>query len=174
MSKVIYHKHHIIPKHAGGTDDESNIAKLTVEEHAKAHKLLYEQYGRWQDKLAYQGLLGIISKQEIIRIKCSEAGKLGATITNSKDRKPRHYKPYKTDPEVTKQRISQLEILRKTHVMAAPKTYEFIYPNGTIEIVHNLKQFANGDTKLYKKLHKASQRDTPTKEGLIVKKFIPF
>jgi hypothetical protein len=32
--KTIYHKHHIIPKHMGGTDDLSNIAKLTIEEHA--------------------------------------------------------------------------------------------------------------------------------------------
>lgn len=24
------HKHHIIPKHAGGTDDASNIVELTV------------------------------------------------------------------------------------------------------------------------------------------------
>jgi hypothetical protein len=32
------HKHHIIPRHAGGTDDSSNIIELTVEEHAEEHK----------------------------------------------------------------------------------------------------------------------------------------
>ena len=51
------HKHHIIPKHAGGTDDPSNLVLLTVEDHAIAHKVLYGLYGRWQDKLAYEGLL---------------------------------------------------------------------------------------------------------------------
>lgn len=41
------HRHHIVPRHAGGTDDESNIQLLAVEEHAEAHRKLYEQYGRW-------------------------------------------------------------------------------------------------------------------------------
>ena len=50
------HKHHIIPKHAGGTDDPSNIVELTVEEHAEAHRKLYEKYGRWQDLSAWKGL----------------------------------------------------------------------------------------------------------------------
>jgi hypothetical protein len=63
---MIKHKHHIIPKHAGGTDDPSNIVELTIEEHAEAHRLLYEQYGRWQDKVAWQGLLGLISHEEIL------------------------------------------------------------------------------------------------------------
>ena len=50
------HKHHIIPKHAGGTDETDNLVELSVEEHAEAHRVLYEQYGRWQDKLAWLGL----------------------------------------------------------------------------------------------------------------------
>jgi hypothetical protein len=63
---TIYHKHHIIPRHAGGTDDPSNIVKLTVEEHAEAHRRLFEQYGRWQDELAWKGLTKMIGKEEII------------------------------------------------------------------------------------------------------------
>ena len=39
------HKHHIIPKHMGGTDDPSNLIELSVEEHAEAHKVLFEKYG---------------------------------------------------------------------------------------------------------------------------------
>ena len=60
------HKHHIIPKHDGGTDDESNLISLTVEEHAEAHKKLYKEHGRWQDKLAWQGLSKMIDREEII------------------------------------------------------------------------------------------------------------
>ena len=73
-NKTIYtHKHHIIPKHAGGTDDPSNLVELTIEEHAEAHRVLYEKYGRWQDKVAWQGLSGQITNQEASRIKISEA-----------------------------------------------------------------------------------------------------
>jgi len=61
------HKHHIIPKHAGGTDDPSNLIELSVEEHAEAHRVLYEQYGRWQDYYAWQGLSGRIGKEDLIR-----------------------------------------------------------------------------------------------------------
>ena len=32
------HKHHIIPRHMGGTDDPSNLIELTIEEHAEAHR----------------------------------------------------------------------------------------------------------------------------------------
>jgi len=58
------HWHHIVPKHAGGTDDPSNLVLLSVEEHAVEHKRLWEQYGRWQDKIAWKTLSGQISIQE--------------------------------------------------------------------------------------------------------------
>lgn len=69
------HKHHIIPKHAGGIDDASNIIELTIEQHAEEHRKLFEQYGRWQDYVAWQGLLGRIGKEEIHRMAASEANK---------------------------------------------------------------------------------------------------
>jgi|TARA_B110000879_G_scaffold86013_1_gene118758 hypothetical protein len=61
------HKHHIVPKHMGGTDDPSNLIELTVEEHAEAHRKLYEKNGRWQDKVAWQGLAGLIGHNEIMQ-----------------------------------------------------------------------------------------------------------
>lgn len=64
MSKTIYHVHHIIPKHAGGTNDPSNLIKLTIEEHAEAHKILWEQHGKQQDYIAWQALLGNITSEE--------------------------------------------------------------------------------------------------------------
>lgn len=51
----------------GGTDDPSNIVYLTVEEHALAHKKLWETYGKIEDKLAWDGLTGLISKSDIVR-----------------------------------------------------------------------------------------------------------
>ena len=73
---MIKHKHHIIPKHAGGTDELENIIELTVEEHAEAHRLLYEQYGRIEDKWAWLGLSGQIGKDELmIEISKAQKGK---------------------------------------------------------------------------------------------------
>ena len=75
MSKIIYHSHHIIPRHAGGTNHPDNITQLTIEEHAEAHRLLYKKYNRWQDKLAYEGLSGYKGKEEIIKEKMYLNGK---------------------------------------------------------------------------------------------------
>ena len=58
------HKHHIIPKHMGGSDDSSNLVSLTVEQHAEEHRKLWEKYGHWQDKIAWKTLSGQISIQE--------------------------------------------------------------------------------------------------------------
>ena len=69
------HVHHIIPKHMSGSDDPSNLVELTVEEHAEAHRLLYEQYGNWQDKIAWQALSGRIGQEEILRAKQGMANK---------------------------------------------------------------------------------------------------
>jgi len=71
------HIHHIVPKHMGGTDDPSNLIELSVEEHAEAHRKLYEEHGCWEDRVAYQALGGIIGKEEIISQVLSESGKRG-------------------------------------------------------------------------------------------------
>lgn len=72
---MITHKHHIIPKHAGGTDDPSNIVVLTIEEHAEAHRKLFEEYGRWQDRIAWKFLSGQINSAEATRQKRIETNK---------------------------------------------------------------------------------------------------
>lgn len=64
---MIKHKHHIIPRHAGGTDHPSNLVELTIEEHAEAHRVLYEKHGRDEDRWAWLGLSGQIGKDEILK-----------------------------------------------------------------------------------------------------------
>ena len=54
--KMDTHTHHILPKHAGGSDDPSNLVELTVLDHAIAHKVLYGLYGRIQDLWAWRML----------------------------------------------------------------------------------------------------------------------
>jgi hypothetical protein len=63
---AIKHKHHIIPRHMGGSDDPANLILLTIEEHAEAHRILYETYNKIEDKRAWLGLAKIMSGEEII------------------------------------------------------------------------------------------------------------
>jgi hypothetical protein len=60
-------RHHIVPKHMGGTDDPSNITLLTRSEHAEAHRLLYVQHGKWQDYWAWK-FLGRSKQWEWLKI----------------------------------------------------------------------------------------------------------
>jgi len=59
----------------GGTDDPSNLIELTVEEHALAHKKLYEQFGKQEDFMAWHMLLGQIGKDEALFMARSIGGK---------------------------------------------------------------------------------------------------
>lgn len=68
------HKHHIIPKHAGGSDDPSNIVELPIQEHAEAHRLLWEQFGRTGDFVAWKMLSGKKEEAEIARIELAKKG----------------------------------------------------------------------------------------------------
>lgn len=61
----------------GGTDDPGNIIELTIDEHAEAHRILYEKYGKWQDRVAWMALSGLINKEEILKEVLSNAGKMG-------------------------------------------------------------------------------------------------
>ena len=69
------HIHHIIPEYMGGTSDPSNLIELSVEDHAEAHRKLYELHGNWQDYCAWQALSGRIGKEEILRMKQGMANK---------------------------------------------------------------------------------------------------
>lgn len=64
MAKL--YKHHIIPRHAGGSDDPLNIKLVTLEQHAEEHRILWEKYGMQEDFIAWKCLSGQISKEELI------------------------------------------------------------------------------------------------------------
>ena len=58
------HRHHILPRHQGGSDDPTNIIELSIEEHAEAHRLLYEQNGHEEDRIAWLALSGQITSAQ--------------------------------------------------------------------------------------------------------------
>lgn len=50
---ILFEKHHIVPRHAGGTNAPENIAFLTCRQHILVHLLRYLEFGQKQDFLAY-------------------------------------------------------------------------------------------------------------------------
>lgn len=73
----------------GGTDEPENISLLTVEQHAKAHQDLYEEYGKIEDYLAWKGLAGFMGKEEIILNLMKENGRRNG-INTHKNKKGIH------------------------------------------------------------------------------------
>lgn len=50
---IIFERHHIIPKFAGGTDANENLVLLTPRQHILVHLLRYLEFGQKQDFIAY-------------------------------------------------------------------------------------------------------------------------
>ena len=68
----------------GGDNSKENLIELSIEEHALEHKKLWEEHGRQEDYLAWQGLSGLITKEELVRELLKMAGRKGAAISNKK------------------------------------------------------------------------------------------
>jgi rubrerythrin len=51
----------------GGTDTPDNLIRVNVALHAFLHKLLYEEYGHWQDEVAWKCLSGQILSANVSR-----------------------------------------------------------------------------------------------------------
>ncbi len=87
ISKSSLYKHRILPGHMGGTYDPGNVVLLTVKQHAAAHKKLWEQYGKYEDWLAWKTLSGQISKKELtkeleeLRRKHISEGMMGRSVS---------------------------------------------------------------------------------------------
>jgi len=81
---TIYHNHHFVPKHAGGSDDPSNIMRVSVSDHAAFH---YERWiitGDEFDKISWKFLVGQIKMSEAKRLAKLEGSRRGGKITFSK------------------------------------------------------------------------------------------
>ena len=99
------HKHHIVPRHMGGSDDPSNLIELTVEEHADAHRKLWEQYSNIKDYCAWKGLSGQIGKEEIVRLLMDPTGRVHTEETKQKMSEAHKGKPKHT--EESKEKLRQ-------------------------------------------------------------------
>ncbi len=163
MSDIIWHNHHIIPKHMGGTDSSDNLIRVNISMHAFLHKCLYEEYGNWQDEIAWKALSGQITNAEInneIRKKRMIGNKIWKNRKHS-DESKKKMGPAK-GTKFTKEHKKKLSDARKKRItkqstkekLSKPrynrrKKYQITYPDGQIEVVFGLKDFCirNGLTE---------------------------
>ena len=65
----------------GGDDSPNNLIYLSVQDHALAHKKLYEEYGKKEDFIAWKALSGLLTIDEIKKetqlLGASKGGKIG-------------------------------------------------------------------------------------------------
>jgi hypothetical protein len=119
------HKHHIIPKHAGGSNDPSNLIELSVEDHAEAHRILWEQHGMTADFVAWKMLSGKSSEAELARIELAKNGFLefmkDKTKTDSWKRKISKNNKGKIQSEESKMKKS--ESLKKAYAEGRRNTW---------------------------------------------------
>lgn len=77
-NETYYEKHHIKPRHLGGSDDNSNLVLLTFREHYIAHYLLWRIHGSLGDQLAYKMRYGQREEAQRLRSQLAvEANKNG-------------------------------------------------------------------------------------------------
>ena len=70
----------------GGSDEKDNLVKLSVEEHALAHKELFEEYGKYEDYIAWKSLTSQIGKEEIFL----ETSRIGGLNNKGKPKSEEH------------------------------------------------------------------------------------
>lgn len=90
---TIYHEHHVI-KFVKGKRIRTDITKrITVKQHAKEHKTLYEVGGHKADLLAWKALSGQIGKEQILHeralLGASQPGKLNGMYGKNHSKKSR-------------------------------------------------------------------------------------
>lgn len=125
----------------GGTDDPANLIELTPEEHAEAHRILFEAHGHWQDYVAWQGLARLMSKEMVVADMLSHAGRKGI-----RSRATNLGKTYDTS------RIVATGI-RKGSKNPCARKYVVDCPDGTSHEVVSLKTWCEAEGLNYNTFH---------------------
>lgn len=77
----IKHKHHIIPKHRGGTNDSSNLVEISLTQHDMFHFCEWQLHGKRADYVAWKRLVGNLSDEELVHQKLIMGGENGGRKT---------------------------------------------------------------------------------------------
>lgn len=177
------HIHHIIPKHAGGTNDPSNLIELTVEEHAAAHLKLYEEHGSKFDWIAYLVLSKQIGYEEANYLKLlgpknwTEEGmeklrKIAKERTGEKNAFYGKHHSEETKAILREKMSGENSWIKGIDASKLPYTKQYLieYPNGDTKMVHGLKtvaeEFGTTIPNLHAAIGRMSRGAIPTRGAL--------
>lgn len=142
------HKHHIIPKHRGGTDDPSNIVEVTPTQHAMFHFCEWSLWGDYKDFCAYKMILGDVKNPEFR----SARNKAFKSIILEGGRKWREKNQDKVKASGIKGNKSQREKFKNEGRTIAEQKWIVTTPNGETLEVSNLKKFCRENNLLPNKM----------------------
>ena len=127
----------------GGTDDPSNLVDLTVEEHAEAHKKLWEEHGHQEDYLAWKGLSGQIPSKEVVRLALIAASHKRAEmyrgIPMSKETRLKLSLAKKGRPR--KLGLNEKDRVAERNAKLFAKQWNIIDSNGNTKTIKNLRNW---------------------------------
>ena len=162
------HRHHIIPKHMGGTDEPTNLIDLPYWAHIEVHKRLWEVYGKLEDKLAYCMLSGKTEEAEKVRVELAkkkykewyennpeEVKKWKSNISKSLKGKrhmpDEHYKKIGDllrgipRTQEVREKVSKSKKGKSVPQPNQMKTYEITKPNREVLIIKGLNKFCEDE-----------------------------
>lgn len=110
------HTHHILPRHAGGTDNPSNLFPLSVIQHALAHRNRWVMSWSIKDRIAWLTLSGKFGREEarltLARLPHTEEHKRKIGLAHKGIKKP-STSEFNRRPETIEKR--RLQMLGKQH-----------------------------------------------------------
>jgi hypothetical protein len=128
------HKHHIIPKYAGGTDDPSNIVELTPTQHAMWHWAEWQRKQNYLDFCAHKLILGDVKNPEFRSARAKAFG--------SKNGKRCHeIHPHLAKENAKKGNKAQRESLAGEGRTIAEKAWIVTNPEGEEFQIRNMAKF---------------------------------
>jgi uncharacterized protein YkuJ len=157
------HKHHIIPRHRGGTDDPTNLVEVTPTQHAMFHFCEWKLWGDVKDFCAYKMILGDVKNPEFRRAR-NEAF---MDVILEGGRKWREKNPDKVKENGVKGNKSQREKFEKEGRTIAEKSWILTKETGEVIEVTNLAKYCRENNLSKSHLCNVAKGDRKSHKGYV-------
>ena len=127
--KINYHKHHVVPTHAGGTDDPSNLVKVNKAMHAFMHRLRYRETGDYYDCCAANLLSGDWTAEQARQEACKHGQQLSEKFLPAVTKTIQEYNSRPLEERSEQARINGLKQSREGKVKGGSSVGSMPYWN---------------------------------------------